>query len=123
MAAIAFDKHIGFCEEYVQEMYKALDTLVDGGSEEEPLDPKRFSRVRQDWTLWSTRDIENKLDQFELTVKQIIDGPARDVDADGAYMSNKRSITRNVVFLRGVPHTEDLTRLRNELVMPPARKH
>jgi hypothetical protein len=123
MAAVAFDKHIGFCEQYVKEMYKALDTSIQGGGEEEPLDPRRFSRIRQDWALWLTRDIESKLDQFELTIKQVIDGPARDVDADGAYMSNKRSITRNVVFLRGVLLTEDLTRLRKQLVMPPSGEH
>ena len=118
MATVAFDKHIGFCEEYAEEMYKALDALNQDGRPEEPLDTRRFSRIRQKWTLWLTRDIENKLDQFELTIKQIIDGPARNVDADGAYMSNKRSITRNVVFLRGVLHTEELTDRRNKLIRP-----
>jgi hypothetical protein len=28
MATVAFDKHIGFCEEYVEQMSKALYTLI-----------------------------------------------------------------------------------------------
>jgi hypothetical protein len=117
MATIAFDKHIGFCEEYVEEMYKALNTLTQDGRTEEPLDTRRFSRIRQKWALWLTHEIENKLDQFELKIAQIIGGSAQDVDADGAPMSNERSITRNIADLREVLHTEELTALRNELVM------
>jgi hypothetical protein len=30
MATVAFDKHIGFCEEYVEEMYKALYAFDTG---------------------------------------------------------------------------------------------
>jgi len=116
MATIAFDKHIGFCEEYVEEMYKALSTLIERGRTEEPLDPRRFSRIRQKWALWLTHEIENKLDEFELTITQIIGGAARDVDADGVPVSNERSITRNIADLREVLHTEELTALRDELV-------
>jgi hypothetical protein len=117
MATVAFDKHIAFCEEYVEEMYKALNALIQDGGTEEPIDPRRFSRIRQKWALWLTHDIENKLDQFELRITQIIGGAAQDVDADGPPVSNERSITRNIADLREVLHTEELTALRNELVV------
>lgn len=121
MATVAFDKHIGFCEEYVEEMYKALYTLIQNGSTEEPLDPRRFSRIRQKWALWLTHEIETNLDQFEITVTQIIGGAAQDVDANGP-VSNERSVTRNIAYLREVLHTEELTALRNELVIRSSGK-
>jgi len=116
MATVAFDKHIGFCEEYVQEVYAALRTLIEGGSTEEPLDAGRFSRVRQKWALWLTHEIENKLDEFELAIAQIIGGSAQDVDATGVPISSERSIAKNIADLREVLHTEELTALRDELV-------
>jgi hypothetical protein len=121
MATVAFDKHIGFCEEYVEEMYKALHTLIQDGRTEEPLDARRFSRIRQKWALWLTHEIENKLDQFELQITQIVGGAAQDVDANGP-VSNERSLTRNIAYLREVLRTEELTALRNELVIRSSRK-
>jgi hypothetical protein len=121
MATVAFDKHIGFCEEYVEEMYKALHTLIQDGKTEEAPDARRFSRIRQKWALWLTHDIENKLDQFELQITQIIGGAAQDVDANGP-VSNERSIARNIAYLREVLRTEELTALRNEMVIRSSRK-
>lgn len=122
MATVAFDKHIGFCEEYVEEVYKALHALIQDGGTVEPLDARRFSQIRQKWALWLTQEIENKLDQFELRITQIIGGTAKDVDSDGAPVPSERSITRNIADLREVLHTEELTALRNELVIRSLEK-
>jgi hypothetical protein len=122
MATVAFDKHIGFCEEYVAEMYRALHTLVQDEGRKKPLDPRGFSRIRQKWALWLTHEIEDKLDQFELKITQIIGGAARDVDANGVPVPNERIITRNIADLREVLRTEELTALRNELVIRSAGK-
>jgi hypothetical protein len=122
MATVAFDKHIGFCEEYVAEMYKALHTLVEDRGTEELVDARRFSQIRQKWALWLTHEIESKLDQFELKITQIIGGTAQDVDANGAPVSNERSIAGNIADLREVLRTEELTALRNELVIRSSRK-
>jgi len=121
MATVAFDKHIGFCEEYVEEMYKALHALIQDGRTEEPLDRRRFSRIRQKWALWLTHEMENELDRFERKITQIVGGPAQDVDANGAPMSNERSIARNIADLRRVLRIEELTALRNELVIRSSR--
>jgi len=116
MATVAFDKHIGFCEEYVEEVYKALHALIEGGRTEELLDLRRFSRIRQKWALWLTREIENKLDEFERKIP-LMGGAARVFEDNGAPASNEHSITKNIADLREVLHTEELTALRNELVI------
>jgi hypothetical protein len=120
MATVAFDKHIGFCEEYVQEMSKALHTLLQGGKMEKPLDARRFSRIRQKWALWLTHEIENELDQFESKITQI-GGAAQVFDAHGAPVSNEGSIKTVIAYLREVLRTEELTALRYELVIRSSR--
>jgi len=122
MATVAFNKHIEFCQEYVEEVYRALNALTEDGATAEPLDARRFTRIRQKWALWLTQEIERKLDHFELRITQIIGGPARDVDADGTPVPSEQSITRNIADLREVLHTEELTALRNELVLRSLEK-
>jgi hypothetical protein len=122
MATVAFDKHIGFCEEYVQELTKVLYPLSQDGRTGKPLDARKLSRIRRRWALWLTRDIDNELGRFERAIPQI-GGPAPVVDANGAYESNVGSINTVIAYLRGVLRTEELTELRNELVIPPPRKH
>jgi len=116
MATVAFDKHIGFCEEYVNEMSEALHALIQDGRAEEPLDARRFSRIRQKWALWLTHEMENELDQFERKIT-LMGGEAQVFEADGAPASNESSIKTLIAFLREVLRTEELTALRNELVI------
>ncbi len=116
MATVAFDKHIGFCEEYVEEVSKALQPLIQDGSRQEPLDARRFSRIRQKWALWLTNEIDGELEQFERHVTQLgAEAPA--VDANGDRVSNESSIKTAIAFLREVLRTEELTALRNKLVI------
>jgi hypothetical protein len=119
MATVAWDKHIEFCEEYVEEMYKALHTLIQDGRTDEPLDARSFSRIREKWALWFTHEIENKLETFERDITQI--GPSRVLDANGngPPVSNENSIKTGIViaYLRGALLTEELTALRNDLVI------
>jgi hypothetical protein len=120
MAAVAFDKHIGFCEEYVQEMSKALHKLIqDESAERSRRMAMRLSRIRQKWALWLTQEIENELDQFERKIEQI-GGAAPVYDANGA--PNEGSIETVIAYLREVLRTEELTALRNELVIRSSRK-
>jgi len=120
MATVAFDKHIGFCEEYVKEMSEALNALVNDGRTEEPLDARRFSRVRQKWALWLTHEMENELDQFEHKIT-MIGGVAQVFEATGAPASNESSVKKVIAYLREVLRTEELTALRNELVIRSSR--
>jgi hypothetical protein len=115
MATVAFDKHIGFCEEYVEEMSKALYTLIQDGPTYKPLNISDFSRIRQKWALWLTQDIEDRLDRFEDHIAKI-GAAAQFWDANGAPESNERNIKPIVAYLRNTLAIEELTVLRKELV-------
>lgn len=114
MATVAFDKHICFCEAYGKEVSKALQSLAQETSQE-PFDVGRLSRIRQDWALWLTNEIDNWLERYERRIAQL-GGEAPSVDADGNRVWNDSSIKTAIAFLRGILRTEELTALRNELV-------
>ena len=118
MATVAFDKHIGFCEEYIEEVSKALEALIPIGNEQEPLDPGSFSRIRRKWALWLTNEIDTTLERYEGRITQI-GGEAPAVDADGHRGSNETAIKDAIAFLRKVLRTEELTALRNKIVAGP----
>lgn len=116
MATVAFDKHIGFCEEYLEATARALERLNEvGPSRQEPLDLQRFLVIRQKWALWLTDEIEGRLDTFESTIKAIAEGVPL-VDGSGDPMSNERSVKTLIGSLRQLLATEELTALRTELV-------
>lgn len=120
MATTAFDKHIGFCQEYVDAISKALDFLNEAGPKKRLLDASEFFRIRQKWALWLTDEIEANLDRFELTISTIAAGaPVMD---DNGPMSNERSTKTLIAFLRELLATEQLTALRNELVLRALKK-
>jgi hypothetical protein len=115
MAIVAFDKHICFCEEYVKEMSEALRSLNEDGRIEAALDVTRFFRIRQKWALWLTQEMENELDQFERKLT-LMGGEARSYGVSGPA-SNESSIKTMIAILRKVLRVEELTTLRNELVI------
>lgn len=116
MATVAFDNYICFCQDYVDEVSKALEALILDASAQEPLDVRSFSRIRRKWTLWLTNEIDGELEQFERRVTQL-GGEAPAVDADGNRVSDENSIQAAIAFLRRELRTEELTALRNELVI------
>jgi hypothetical protein len=121
MATVAFDKHIGFCEEYVEAMSNALNTLIQDGMKEKPLDAKDFFRIRQKWAIWLTQEMETELDRFEQEITKI-GGDAQVFEFTGIPLSNERSIKRVIADFREVLGTEKLTALRNDLVVRSSRK-
>ena len=116
MATVAFDKYVGFCEEYVEAMSNALYTFIQGQAKEKPLDAKGFSKIRQKWALWLTEDVERKLDDFERRITWV-GSEAAVYDPDGTQASIENSIKSLIAELRKVLATEELTALRNELVL------
>jgi hypothetical protein len=121
MATVVFDKHIGFCEEYVQAVFNALYALIQEGTKEKPLDAEEFFKIRQKWALWLSREIETKLDRFEHDITKI-GADAQVLDANGAPVSNEVGIRTIIADLRKVLGTEELTLLRNELVLRSLNK-
>jgi hypothetical protein len=116
MATVVFDKHIGFCEEYVQAVSNALYTSIRDKTGDLALDVEEFFKIRQKWVLWLSQEIEVKLDRFERGV-----AVAQVVDANGAPRSIEGGIRTIISELREVLGTEELTALRNELLVRSLR--
>jgi hypothetical protein len=121
MAMLLFDKHIGFCEEYVDAMSKALYVLIQHGKRDQPLDVRELFKIRQKWALWLTDEIEVDLDQFEHNVTRIFtDAPV--LDEKGEHGSKEFSVRSLTAHLRKILAIEELTKLRNELVKDLVKK-
>jgi len=72
MAIVAFDKHVGFCEEYTKAVDSALETLFRRGPNEDVLDnADTLSTIRTKWTLWLTPEVEDGLVKFEGALRTI----------------------------------------------------
>lgn len=72
MAIIAFDKHVEFCEEYVQEAYDALKLLFKHGPHEKALDHGgKLGLIRQNFAIWLTDEYEKRLTRFEDAFRKV----------------------------------------------------
>ncbi len=72
MAMVAFDKHVMFCEEYMEEMYKVLGTLFREGPTEEALKHSQILfDVRRKYAAWVTEDIARALDPYEKALREV----------------------------------------------------
>ena len=115
IANVLFDKHIEFCQEYLEGISKALPQLIEGGPTAE-LDPQGFVETRHRYALWLTPDIEIKLDRFEESIRRVVsDAPV--FDFSGAYGSLEASTKSIVADLRKILGIEELTALRSQLVL------
>jgi uncharacterized protein (DUF2267 family) len=145
MASVAFDKHVAFAEAYVAETLATLKTLFRTGPGEEALThAAQLYELRQRSALWLTPDIDARLENFEAAVREIGAGahfvettsehPRRRIVLDQIYrlfaevtgmetwedrpVSQERTTTAVVGFLRAVLGVQELTSLRKELVAP-----
>lgn len=72
MANVAFDKYTLFCEEYVQEIYKALLTLFRKGPIPEVLQhADALYMLQQKYAVWLTTKLERDLELFESALRRI----------------------------------------------------
>jgi hypothetical protein len=72
MAAVAFDKHVEFCEKYAVAVNGALSTLFKRGPHQDILqDADNLVRIRLEWTLWVNPEVEAKLEAFEKALRTI----------------------------------------------------
>lgn len=143
MASIAFDKHVKFCEEYVEEMQKALITFLTEGPSKKVLGHvTRLVDIRRTWAVWLTPELETELGRFEGAIQSMgakawlldqvpemeqrtkvvgemyaefaeLIGMAR---WDGKDISHERAVATIIGKLRNILGVDELTKLRNELV-------
>lgn len=72
MANIVYDKHVAFCEEYVAEVQKTIDTLVrEHASAESMKHADALQEIRRRHATWVTLSMSNQLMKFENAVRQL----------------------------------------------------
>jgi hypothetical protein len=72
MANVAFDKHVGFSEEYVSLVFEILSELFRKGPCQEALDgASRLLAARKRWALWVTPQVETDLERFEAALRKM----------------------------------------------------
>lgn len=72
MANVAFDRHVTFSEEYVQEVNETLVTLSREGPTETALKHARnLYELRQKHAVWLTEKLDSELEQFESALRKV----------------------------------------------------
>jgi len=87
MANVAFDKHVEFCEEYMSELTRSVETLYRHGPTSEVLEHSaNFSRLREQYSAWITKDLSENLLAFEAAIRQL--------GAEHGFIENTNGIAR-----------------------------
>jgi hypothetical protein len=69
MAEVAYDKHVLFCEAYIERVQKGFQELLrDGPSANAMTIGRELVNIRQKHAAWLTKEIEAKLKPFEQTL-------------------------------------------------------
>jgi len=72
MASRAFDKHAEFCEQYMVEVDRTVDTLFREGPTPEAMGHAiKLAELKNNYSAWLTKDIINNLNNFEKAIRKI----------------------------------------------------
>lgn len=72
MADVAYDKHVSFCEEYIQRVQDGLQELMRDGATKKAMNiGSDLVRVRIRHSAWLTVEIEESLKPFEMALINI----------------------------------------------------
>jgi len=81
MANAVFDKHVIFCEKYIEELYKTLVTLFRNRPTTEAIThANKLTLLRQEYAAWLTNDITSDLELYE--------GALRKFGADAGFVED-----------------------------------
>jgi len=139
MAGVAFDKYSAFCEEYVAEMFNALTTLGREGPRKTALQhADALLGIRRKWAIWLTPAVDKELEPFEKAlrtigasawvqeqapgegdIKEMFSTFAKVIGLDRWHnepLTDELTVTAAINRLRRVLGTEELNRLRSDLV-------
>src|SRR5580704_17009527 len=90
MAAVAFDKYIEFCEEYVAALSNSLYALIEEGNKDQLLDARVLFDIRQKRAIWLSPEIDDALDGFERDfTRSTVDAAFFDANTDPAPGPNE----------------------------------
>jgi hypothetical protein len=99
MANTVFDKHVLFCEKYMEEVHTTASALFRNGPTEEALEhAARFVAIRQEYSAWTTEDINNQLFPFEQALRSIgaDGGYFRSTQGDPGYEESRRAAIKRM---------------------------
>ncbi len=72
MAAVAYDKHVQFCEEYIEAIENTFDELTQNGtSKETGLLVLPLVRIRRKYSAWLTEKLEDELIEYERVLIEV----------------------------------------------------
>lgn len=72
MANVAFDRHVDFCEKYIQRMQLGLTELFQKGPTKDCLQLRiELADIRLSFRTWLTKEIQNKILPFEDALTKI----------------------------------------------------
>lgn len=72
MANTAFDKHVEFCEKYMNEIHEVVHTLWrEADTPEALVHANKFYKLREDYAVWLTDDINENLGKFEDAIRKL----------------------------------------------------
>lgn len=72
MAEVAYDKHVQFCEAYIQRTNRGLQELFAEGPSKKALQfAWDLTSIRLEYRAWLTEEIEDKLQPYERALREI----------------------------------------------------
>ncbi len=72
MANVAFDKHVEFCEKYMEEVHSTVTTFFQHGPTSKAMDhAENFLEIKKRYSAWLPKEISLRLEPFEKAVRQI----------------------------------------------------
>lgn len=147
MANVAFDKHVLFCEEYVGEVQAALNSVFrEGPSNVAWSHSAKLMQIRAKYVVWLTQEIEASLEPVETALRQMgnsaeIVGKSTEPQSarvrtehvnrkylllaelcgekewEGKALDGERAIESQIRHLRKILGTEELSKLRQQIVV------
>lgn len=114
MANVSFDKHVEFCEKYMEEVHGTVSTLFREGPTTNALEHvSRLLELKKKYAAWISKDIAVKLEPFENALDNIgslshLKDALGNTDPDGRVKVVKKmySVFRDVMHMQNCPVSE-----------------
>jgi len=130
MAQIAFEKHVAFCEEYMEEVHEIVGTLfTHGPTNDVDENLRNLYVIRRKHAAWITKEIGLSLKPFETAINEIsaLSGLVKGLEGTDKPTRTKAikamyEIFKEVIGLESKNVTEENTEIAVEEVEAKIRK-
>jgi len=115
MAKIAFDRHVEFCEKYMEEVHLTVSTFFRDGPTNKAMDhAATFDEIRRRYSAWIPKETALQLEPFENAVRKIgalhhlVEELVRqDTKGRNSAITEMYETFKQVMQLKGVEPTAD----------------